>query len=60
VSQRAEDPFPSEPVRTLDAIHLASALFLRQAFPDLTVLSADDRVRANAAQLGFDVEVSTV
>lgn len=60
VSQRAEDPFPSEPVRTLDAIHLASALFLRQSFPDLAVLSADDRVRANAAQLGFDVEVSTV
>lgn len=53
VARRAEEPFPSEPVRTLDAIHLASALFLRQSFPDLIVVSADARVRLNAAQLGF-------
>jgi len=58
VAQRAEDGFPSEPVRTLDAIHLASALFLRQSFPDLVILTADDRVRANAALLGFPAEVS--
>jgi predicted nucleic acid-binding protein len=53
IARRAEDGFPDEPVRTLDAIHLASALFLRQSFPDLIVVSADDRVRANAALLGF-------
>jgi predicted nucleic acid-binding protein len=53
VTRRAEEPFPSEPVRTLDAIHLASALFLRQSFPDLVVVSADERVRTNAEQLGF-------
>jgi predicted nucleic acid-binding protein len=53
VARRAEEPFPSEPVRTLDAIHLASALFLRQSFPDLVVVSADQRVRINAEQLGF-------
>ena len=57
VARRAEDGFPSEPVRTLDAIHLASALFLRQAFPDLVILTADDRVRANAALLGFPAQV---
>lgn len=53
IARRAEDAFPSEPVRTLDAIHLASALFLRQSFPDLVILSSDERVSVNAALLGF-------
>ena len=53
VARRAGDAFPSEPVRTLDAIHLASALFLRQSFPDLVIVSSDERVSANAALLGF-------
>jgi predicted nucleic acid-binding protein len=57
IARRAEDGFPDEPVRTLDAIHLASALFLRQSFPDLVVLSADERVRTNAALLGFHADV---
>ena len=56
VAARAEEGFPSEPVRTLDAIHLASALFLRRSFPDLVLLSADERVRANAALLGFQAD----
>ncbi|MGH7897289.1 MAG: type II toxin-antitoxin system VapC family toxin [Candidatus Binatia bacterium] len=55
VGERAEQAFPVEPVRTLDAIHLASALLLRQSIPDLSVLSTDTRVRDNASQLGFDV-----
>jgi predicted nucleic acid-binding protein len=53
IARRAEEAFPREPVRTLDAIHLASALVLRQSFPDLAVLSSDERVSANAALLGF-------
>ena len=53
VARRAEESFPSEPVRTLDAMHLASALLLRQSFPGLLFVSADERVRANAALLGF-------
>ena len=53
VARRAEGVFPNEPVRTLDAIHLASALFLRQSFPDLEIVSADERVLDNAALLGF-------
>lgn len=57
VASRAEQDFPSEPLRTLDAIHLASALFLRQAIPDLVVLTADERVRANAALLGLRAEI---
>jgi predicted nucleic acid-binding protein len=56
IARRAEDGFPNEPVRTLDAIHLASALFLRQSFPHLVIVSADERIRANAALLGFQTE----
>ena len=53
IARRAEDSFPNEPVRTLDAIHLASALFLRQSFPNLAIVSVDDRPQANAALLGL-------
>lgn len=53
IARRAEEAFPNEPVRTLDALHLASALFLRQSFPDLVILSSDERFSANAALLGF-------
>jgi hypothetical protein len=47
--------FPAEPVRTLDAIHLATAVMLRELYPDLIVLSLDHRVRSNARALGFPV-----
>ncbi len=53
---RARAPFPKEPVRTLDALHLACALTAKAATPDVVVLSVDDRVRANARALGFEVE----
>jgi len=53
--ERARRPFPSEPIRTLDALHLASALLARSAVPDLTLLSLDDRVRSNGEHLGFRV-----
>lgn len=51
---RARRPFPIEPVRTLDALHLASALVARSAVPGLQLLSLDQRVRENGARLGFD------
>ena len=51
----ARQAFPVEPVRTLDALHLASILAWDQAVARLTVASCDDRVRSNAAALGFDV-----
>lgn len=54
VARRAEAGFPIEPVRTLDAIHLASALFLREALPDLAIVTMDERVRTNAHALGFE------
>jgi predicted nucleic acid-binding protein len=56
VSERVKQPFPREPVRTLDAIHLASALVARSGVPDIQILSLDTRVRDNAALLGFGVQ----
>jgi predicted nucleic acid-binding protein len=53
---RARAPFPQEPVRTLDALHLACALTAKAATPDVAVLSVDERVRANARALGFELE----
>lgn len=55
VLDRARRPFPGEPLRTLDALHLASALVARTAVPDLAVLSLDARVRRASSELGFDV-----
>ena len=52
---RCGRPFPVEPVRTLDAIHLATVERLAGAVTPLAVLSTDDRVRLNAEALGFDV-----
>jgi predicted nucleic acid-binding protein len=53
--ERAERPFPIEPVRTLDALHLASALMALEVYPELTVLTLDDRVMTNAGSLGLPV-----
>lgn len=53
IIERARRPFPAEPVRTLDAIHLASALTARRAVADLAMLSLDGRVRQAAGRLGF-------
>lgn len=53
VLERSTRPFPIEPVRTLDALHLASALVARSAAPALQLLSLDQRVRENATRLGF-------
>jgi predicted nucleic acid-binding protein len=55
IVQRARRPFPVEPVRTLDAIHLASALAARSAIPGVELLSLDDRIRRAGKQLGFTV-----
>lgn len=55
VLARAAQPFPVEPVRSLDAIHLATLLEFRQAIPDIALLSTDDRITRNARALGFRV-----
>ena len=53
IVERARHRFPAEPVRTLDAIHLASALVVRSAVSDVELLSLDDRIRRAGVQLGF-------
>ena len=52
--ERARRPFPCEPVRTLDAIHLACALSARAMIPGLRILSFDQRIRTCAKALGFN------
>jgi len=56
IVERARLPFPAEPIRTLDAIHLASALAVRSAVPGVELLTLDDRIRRAAKQLGFQVQ----
>lgn len=56
IVERARKPFPAEPIRALDAIHLASALAARATIPDLQILSLDERIRNAARQLGFKVQ----
>jgi predicted nucleic acid-binding protein len=55
VLSRVQLRFPVEPLRTLDAIHLASALKAKALRPDLHMLSVDERLRQNAAALGLEV-----
>ncbi len=55
VLTRARASFPVEPVRTLDALHLATILAFREVLPTLEVVSLDERVRANARALGMTV-----
>ena len=52
-SSNGRGGLPVEPVRTLDAIHLASALTARKAVPNLAMLSLDARIRQAAERLGF-------
>lgn len=54
VIDRATRPFPIEPVRTLDALHLGTALLARSAAPGLRLLTLDQRVRENGQRLGFE------
>ena len=55
IVERARQPFPGEPIRTLDAVHLASALAARSALPGLELLSLDDRIRRTARSLGLSL-----
>ncbi len=55
IMTRARAPFPVEPLRTLDALHVATAQVFHEALGDVTMLSFDDRVRENARALGLTV-----
>jgi len=54
VLERALHPFPGK-VRTLDALHLASAEFLRAQGEAVTIASYDSRLVTAAQQLGFEI-----
>lgn len=53
VLERVRRPFPSEPIRTLDAIHLATAELLEEPPQLVTIVTRDERVRSNAQALGY-------
>ena len=55
VREQVGAQFPIEPVRILDAIHLATATMLLAAYPDLKILTLDQRIAANAEALGFEI-----
>ena len=55
VLARVRRPFPVEPIRTLDAVHLATAELLDEPPQLMTIVSRDDRVRDNAVALGFAI-----
>ena len=56
IVERARQPFHAEPIRTLDAMHLASALAARAGVAGVELLSLDDRVRRAGRQLGFRLQ----
>lgn len=49
---RAGRPFPAGPVRTLDAIHLATAELPGEPLPLIVLVARDAHVRDNAVGLG--------
>jgi predicted nucleic acid-binding protein len=56
IIDRARQSFPAEPIRTLDAIHLASALAARSGVAGVELLSLDARIRRAGEQLGFRLQ----
>ena len=52
VLERALQPFPT-PVRTLDALHLASALLLHEHGKEVTVATYDSRMSEAARAVGL-------
>lgn len=54
ILRRAADPFPTS-LATLDAIHLATALSLRDEHPGLTVATHDTEFATAARAMGFAI-----
>ena len=56
VLARVRRPFPVEPIRTVDAVHLATTELLGEAPQVVTIVTRDVRARDNARALGYIVE----
>jgi predicted nucleic acid-binding protein len=56
ILSRVGRPFPVEPVRTLDGVHLATAEALGEPPQLVTIVTRDRRVRDNAQAMGYVVE----
>ena len=56
VLARVRRPFPVEPIRTLDAVHLATAELLGEPPQLVIIVTRDVRVRDNARALGYAIE----
>lgn len=54
ILDRAGDPFPTY-VATLDAIHLSTALILREDNPEIAFATHDVKLAAAARSMGFQV-----
>jgi predicted nucleic acid-binding protein len=61
IREGASQPFPVEPVRSLDAIHLSTALEFLKIYPGIKVLSFDKRINDNIPSLGlvYSIESQT-
>jgi predicted nucleic acid-binding protein len=55
VVERASQPFVDEPIRTLDALHVAFALRARAEHAHVALLSLDDRIRRVGKSAGLDI-----
>ena len=58
VLERASEPFPTM-LGSLDAIHLASALLVREEFEDLHFATHDEELALAARAMGFAVQGNT-
>ncbi len=56
VLARVGRPFPVEPIRTLDAVHLATAELLGEPPQLVTIITRDGRILDNARALGYALE----
>lgn len=59
IREGASQPFPVEPVRSLDAIHLSTALEFLKIYPEMKVLSFDRRINDNIPSLGMAYSIES-
>ena len=55
IVDRSRRRFPVEPIRTLDVLHLSSALLASSVTDDFAVLTLDERIRKNAIEMGLSI-----